>query len=145
MRQPTITCPMGFALLIDALVSVCWLTSGEQPTTVNRIWMAFNMYGGTLNIIASLKIGQLSARFRLVFFFDTFFSFFCKYTCNDVAFDFYSYLEWHTHHYVWVRVAVIYLNENILRHFIGIVFVELKFSGFHNDNRQTFCRGQIAD
>lgn len=76
--QPTITCPMGFALLIVPLVSVCTHASGEQPTTVIRICMAFSIYGGTLNIIASLKIGQLSARFMLVFFFDTFLSFFCK-------------------------------------------------------------------
>lgn len=83
--QPTITWPMGFALLIVPLVSdVCMHASGEQQlTTVKRIWMAFNIYGGTLKIIASLKMGQLSARFfMLVFFFDTFLSFFCKYTCE---------------------------------------------------------------
>lgn len=76
--QPTITWPMGFALLIVQLVSVGMHVSGEQPTTVMRICIELSIYGGTLNIIASLKIGQLSARFMLVFFFDTFLSFFCR-------------------------------------------------------------------
>lgn len=77
LEQPTITCPNGLALPIVLLFSVHVDDSGEL-TTVRRIWMAPNMYGGTLNIIASLNMGQLSARFTLVFFFDTFLSSFCK-------------------------------------------------------------------
>lgn len=53
LEQPTITWPMGTALPIVLLFSMDVGVSGIL-ITVKRIWMAFSIYGGTLNIIASL-------------------------------------------------------------------------------------------
>lgn len=72
------TCPIGLDPVIVLLFSLLANDGSGTLITVKRTWITLNMYGGTLNIIASLKIGQLSARFTLVFFFDTFLSSFCK-------------------------------------------------------------------
>lgn len=75
---PTITWPIGRISLVTLLLLQLPSIFSHTLITVTRTWIELSIYGGTLNIIDSLKIDCLSKRFVDVFFLDTFLSFFNK-------------------------------------------------------------------